>query len=287
MKHSSKKLLKNQALITGLKPLTPRPKIAHKGLFGHVLVIGGDYGMPGAVKLAATGALKLGAGLVTVITRPEHVTAVVSTQPELLCYGFAISQSELLSQLLAKASIIILGPGLGQSSWSESLFNTSIQHIKTHQTPCLIDADGLNLLAQTNWEPRPNCIFTPHPGEAARLLQSNTQNIQSNREASVQQLQEKLGGIVVLKGNESLVYTSNYPVYTCSGGNPAMASGGMGDLLSGIIAGLVTQGLSLFEATQQGVLLHAAAGDAALKKQGGPSVLASDLIPELKRLMPL
>ncbi|MDX2347044.1 MAG: NAD(P)H-hydrate dehydratase [Legionella sp.] len=279
MKSLFKKSSKNQGLITGLKP---RPKTAHKGLFGHVLVIGGDYGMPGAVKLAATGALKMGAGLVTVITRPEHIAAVVSTQPELLCYGLDISQLKLLMQLLSKATMIILGPGLGQSDWSKYLFDTTVTYIKTHQTPCLIDADGLNLLTQKNWEPKPNCIFTPHPGEAARLLQSSTQKIQSNREAAIKKLQQKLGGIVILKGAESLVYTKNKPIYMCNAGNPAMASGGMGDLLSGIIAGLVTQGLNLYEASKQGVLRHATAGDAALKKHGGPSVLASDLIPELR-----
>ncbi len=250
-----------------------------------MLVIGGDYGMPGAVKLAATGALKLGAGLVTVITRPEHLSSVTGTKPELLCYGLDISQLELFTHLLCKASMIVLGPGLGESSWSEFLFDTTIQHINTHQTPCLVDADGLNWLAEKSWTPQSHCIFTPHPGEAARLLQSSTQNIQSNREESIKKLQKKLGGVIVLKGAESLVYTSSQSIYQCNAGNPAMASGGMGDLLSGIVSGFVTQGLSLFDASQQGVLLHATAGDRALKKQGGPGLLASDLIPELKPLL--
>ena len=268
-------------MITGLKP---RPKAAHKGMFGHVLVLGGDYGMPGAVKLAAMGARKMGAGLVTVVTQPLHITAVVNTQPELLCYGLEKQHIDLLNTLLNKASMIILGPGLGQSTWSQWLFKTTIAHLYAHQTPCLIDADGLNWVAQTNWTPLANCIFTPHPGEAARLLKTTVETIEACREKSIKQLQKIYGGTVVLKGAHSLVYMPQKPLYICHQGNPAMATGGMGDLLSGIIAGLVTQGLVLDEAARQGVLLHAAAGDAALKKQGGPSVLASDLIPELKRL---
>ncbi|MCH9756001.1 MAG: NAD(P)H-hydrate dehydratase [Gammaproteobacteria bacterium] len=265
--------------------LKPRVKAAHKGMFGHVLVVGGDYGMPGAVRLASLGASQMGAGLVTVITRPEHVTAVVGHQPEILCYGLKLSEEVLFKKLLSQATMIILGPGLGQSTWSHFLFGITINHIKTHQTPCLIDADGLNWLAKSAWTPKASCIYTPHPGEAARLLQCKTDQIQAKRVDAIKALEDKLGGVVVLKGAESLAYTAGEPLSVCKAGNPAMASGGMGDLLSGIIAGLVTQGLSLWQATQMGVLLHAKAGDAALKAKGGPGLLASDLVPELKPLL--
>lgn len=267
--------------------LKERPKNSHKGLFGHVLVIGGDYGMPGAVRLAASGTLQMGAGLVTVITRPEHVTAVTATQPELLCYGLKLTDHELLQKPLSQASIIILGPGLGQSDWSEFLYDVTIQYAQANQVPCLVDADGLNLLAkhQSGFRASNHVIFTPHPGEAGRLLGKTTEDIQKNRTESIQALQKKLGGVVVLKGHESLVCTAKEPLYVCQAGNSAMASGGMGDLLSGIIAGLVTQGLSLWQATQMGVLLHAKAGEKTLKAKGGPSLLASDLLPELKPLL--
>ena len=265
--------------------LKPRPKTAHKGSFGHVIIIGGDYGMPGAVKLAALGAAEMGAGLVSVITHPEHVTAVVANQPELLCYGISTSQSKQLKALLSHASMIVLGPGLGQSTWSKFLFNTSIESITTHKIPCLIDADGLNWLAKAEFKKNNHYILTPHPGEAARLLGQTTETIQKNRADSIQAIQKKYGGVVVLKGHESLVCTAKEPLYICKSGNPAMASGGMGDLLSGIIAGLVTQGLTPWQATQMGVLLHAKAGDKALKTKGGPGLLASNLLPELKPLL--
>lgn len=266
--------------------LKARPKNAHKGLFGHILIMGGDYGMPGAVVLAASGAATMGAGLITVITHPEHVTAVVSQHPEILCYGFESTHKKQLKQQLLQATMIILGPGLGKSAWSQFLFNATIDHVKMHETPCLIDADGLNLLAKHNaWTPNAHCVFTPHPGEAARLLNCTTAEIQSDRKNTIKALQKKLGGIIVLKGAESLIYTAEEPLYVCEAGNPAMASGGMGDLLSGIVAGLITQGLSPWQASQMGVLLHATAGDEALQAKGGPGLLASDLIPELKPLL--
>ncbi|MDF1677320.1 MAG: NAD(P)H-hydrate dehydratase [Legionellaceae bacterium] len=267
------------------KWLKPRAKDAHKGSFGHVLVIGSDYGMPGAGILAAQSAARMGAGLVTVVTRPEHITAVVSRQPELLCYGLKKTETTLLNTALTKATVIVLGPGLGQSTWSEWLFDTTIQHIKTHKTPCLIDADGLNWLARKGGAPLPMCIFTPHPGEAARLLNTTTTNIQVDRKKAILSLYKKLHGTIVLKGHHSLLYTASEPMYVCDAGNPAMASGGMGDLLSGMIAGLITQDLTAWQATQMAVLLHAAAGDKAFQNIGGPGLLASDVLHELKPLI--
>lgn len=267
--------------------LKKRPKTSHKGLFGHVLILGGDYGMPGAVRLAASGALQMGAGLVTVITRPEHISSVTVNQPELLCYGLELTDFELLKEQLTKASIVVLGPGLGQSSWSKFLYDRTIQYVQTDQVPCLIDADGLNLIAQntSTFKAGNHFILTPHPGEAGRLLKKTIETIQKHRVESIQALQKKWGGVVVLKGYESLICTTKEPILVCKAGNPAMASGGMGDLLSGIIAGLVTQGLNLWQAVQMGVLLHATAGDKALEIKGGPSLLASDLLPELKPLL--
>ena len=264
--------------------LKPRAKDANKGSFGHVLVIGSDYGMPGAVRIAAEGALRVGAGLVTVITRPEHVTAVVSGRPELLCYGLTSPQDEAFKTCLAQATMLVLGPGLGQSSWSESFFDAVSEQTSA---PLLIDADGLNWLAkkQVAWKPRAKTIFTPHPGEAARLLNITIPEVQADRVEAIKALQARFGGVFVLKGADSLICTGGEAPRVCHAGNPGMASAGMGDLLSGLIAGLATQGLTPWQATQMGVLLHAEAGDIALKAQGGPCLLALDLLPTIHNLL--
>jgi len=262
--------------------LLPRPHDAHKGLFGHVLVIGGDHGMPGSVRLAAEGAMRVGAGLVTVATRPAHIMSTVIGCPELLCYGVESVLSEL-DGLLEKASVVVLGPGLGQSSWSHQLFDK----VLSCSLPLLIDADGLNCLARMDSQlvKRSNWILTPHPGEAARLLGITTEQVQSNRPQAVQLLQQRYDGVIILKGANSLIASKELPVMQCTAGNPGMASAGMGDLLSGMIGGLVAQGLSPWQATQAGVMLHATAGDRVALRQGERGLLASDLLGELSALM--
>lgn len=256
-------------------PLPTRPLNAHKGMFGHVVVIGGDFGMPGAVRIAAEGALRVGAGLVTVLTRKEHITSVVCGRPELLCYG--VDESFVFENVLKKATVIVLGPGLGTSDWSHFLFKKVIDL----PIPKIIDADGLNILAKSkNKHKLDNCILTPHPGEAGRLLGISTEEIQNSRLASLQNLQNQFGATIVLKGYETLV-GKDASIAKCLDGNPAMATGGMGDLLSGIIAGLVAQKVDSFTAAQYGVLLHGKAGDLAKEKRKTVSVLASDLLIEI------
>ena len=257
--------------------LKPRRIDAHKGLFGRVLVVGGDHGMPGAVRLAGEGALRVGAGLVTVLTRPAHISAVVGERPELLCYGTHFSL-KILKQLLANATIVILGSGLGQSIWSRRLFDKVFKS----DIPMVIDADGLNWLARTAHLPKsPSWILTPHLGEAARMLGTSNADIQKNRCAAVLALQERYGGVVVLKGAGTLIATAGKEPVQCLVGNPSMASPGMGDVLSGIIAGLLGQGLPPWEAAQAGVVLHASAADRAVAKQGSRGLLALDLLSEL------
>ncbi len=257
--------------------LKPRPVDAHKGLFGRVLVVGGDYGMPGAVRIAAEGALRVGVGLVTVLTRSAHIAAVVSERPELLCYGTDVSL-KIVSELLAHANFVVLGSGLGQSAWSQRLFDAVFES----DLPKVIDADGLNWLARRqNLSPSSNWILTPHPGEAARMLSKQVADIQNNRSAALLALQNRYGGVIVLKGAGTLLMGPDQKLVQCLAGNPAMASAGMGDVLSGLIAGLAGQGLSLWEAAQAGVVMHATAADRVVAKRGSRGLLALDLLPEL------
>ena len=257
--------------------LQPRPRTAHKGMFGHLLVVGGDHGMSGAARVAAEAGARVGAGLTSIATRQLHAAHLNLSRPEVMCH--AIESSETLEPLLNAATSLTLGPGLGQSSWSQTVFEKAIQANLT----MVVDADGLNLLSQS---PRTNnnWVLTPHPGEAARLLGVSTKQVQADRFAAVQQLQQKYGGVVVLKGAGTLVYDGKQPVWLSSLGNPGMASGGMGDALAGIIGGLAAQKLSLVDAAKVGVLLHAMAADKAAEQDGERGMLAMDLMPHLRHL---
>jgi NAD(P)H-hydrate epimerase len=195
--------------------------------------------------------------------------------PELMCHG--VIDSKQLRDLLEKASVIVLGTGLGQRDWGKVLFTTAINCNK----PIIVDADGLNFLAQfpqynSHW------IITPHVGEASRLLDSTTKIIQKNRFEAAQTLQRKYGGVVLLKGAGTLIATDNQ-ITISNTGNPGMASGGMGDVLAGVIASLVAQGMSLKNAAEQGAYAHGAAADKAVKQDGERGLLASDLLPHLRR----
>ncbi len=261
-----------------LKLLTPRPFDAHKGLFGHVLIVGGAPGMLGATILAAQAASYVGAGLVTVATHPSHAALVSCTHPHIMSFG--VRNSEELQPLLGKASIVAIGPGLGKDEWAHTLFAT----VLASKLPLLIDADGLNLLAEQPLQ-RDNWILTPHPGEAARLLKLDSKTIQQDRVASVTLLQNNYGGVAVLKGAGSLIKGVDTECIKCAAGNPGMAIGGMGDLLSGVIAGLVAQHLTLFDAAALGAHLHAHAGDLLAQAQGQRGMLPQDLLPVLRRLV--
>lgn len=266
--------------LASLLPLLPsRKRDAHKGDFGHTLIVGGDHGMAGAVRLAAEACARTGSGLTSVATRPEHINIVCSARPEIMCHG--IRDVKELDHLLHRATIIILGTGLGQSGWSQELFDYLI---KQSFQPKIVDADGLNLLAKQPRH-REDWILTPHVGEAARLLQSSPEQIQKNRYNAIKEIQKRYGGVVVLKGRGSLVTQKQNDPSICHAGNPGMASGGMGDVLSGVIGALAAQGLSLQEAAALGVSLHATAGDNAAKEYGERGLLALDLIPFIRALL--
>ncbi len=251
-----------------------RDRGAHKGRHGHVLIVGGDVGMAGAARMAAQAAARVGAGLVSIATHPHHAAFCAAVQPEIMCH--AVADGHDLRPLLQRASVVAVGPGLGSTAWGKGLFDTVLDS----GLPLVVDADALNLLAQDATR-RKNWVLTPHPGEAARLMKMSVAEIQSDRFAAVRALVARYDGVVVLKGAGSLIAGTAGPVAVCAAGNPGMATGGMGDLLTGVIAGLIAQGLSLLEAARLGVHLHARAGDAAAR-DGERGMLATDLLPELR-----
>lgn len=258
--------------------LGPRARGLHKGECGHVVVIGGAPGMNGAPRLSALGAARVGAGLVTIATHPEHAALLNQTQPEIMCH--AAQTNDELKAVLDQASLVVIGPGLGQSSWSKRMLKV----VLASKLPMVVDADALNLLSQQRAPKRDNWVLTPHPGEASRLLKIETSVIQADRFSAAQALRNKYHGTVVLKGAGSLIANEG-GLLLCSDGNPGMASGGMGDLLSGVIAGLAAQGLELAFAAALGTCLHAAAADLAAQALGERGLLATDLLPYLMQLM--
>ncbi len=251
-----------------------RSRVAHKGNFGHVVIIGSDIGMSGAVRLAAEAALRVGAGKVTVATRQAHASLINIGCPELMCHG--IETAEQLQPLLAIADVIVIGTGLGQSVWSQNLLNA----VKSFDKPMVVDADALNLIAKTPFRFK-NSIITPHPGEAARLLETSISEVQHDRFAAVQSLQLRFGGVCVLKGAGTLITSSKGSIGVCTVGNPGMSVSGSGDMLAGVIAGLLAQGFNNVTASRLGVCLHGRAGDKAAE-QGERGMLPSDLFAWLR-----
>ncbi|MGF1643593.1 MAG: NAD(P)H-hydrate dehydratase [Thiotrichales bacterium] len=256
--------------------LPPRPSVCHKGQFGHVLVVGGYPGTSGAVVLAAEATARVGAGLVSVATHPAHAMFIGIACPVVMPH--AVDDAVDLDALLRRADVVALGPGLGQTRWSRSLWQRALDSGK----PLVVDADALNLLVDCPIR-RDDWILTPHPGEAARLLGRSTAALQADRPAAVAELQRRYGGVVVLKGTNTLVSDGCRVTCTCAG-NPGMASGGMGDVLTGVIAGLRAQRLTANVAARAGVLAHAYAADlaAGVAPRG---LLASDLMPHLRTVV--
>lgn len=250
---------------------------AHKGQCGSVLVLGGDEGMPGAVRLAAESALRVGAGKVVVATRANHVGALWLC-PE--CLVYALEDMEQLGPLVEACDVVVVGPGMNESHWSEALWRALEGQMPK---PWVVDAGALRWLANY---PRRNeqWILTPHPGEAAALLDHQFK-IQDNRFAAIEQLQAIYGGTMVLKGYGTLIQSTDKECFICQAGNPGMASAGMGDVLTGTIAGLLAQGLSALSATQLAVYLHAKAADLLQAEHGPCGMLASDLLPIIRRLV--
>lgn len=257
--------------------LPRRRRSAHKGSHGRLLLVGGGPGMGGAIRLAAEAALRTGAGLVYVATHPSNVQTVMSGRPEIICRGLEIGA---LAAFAETADAVVLGPGLGRGDWSRAVW----AHFIDTDRPLVLDADGLNLLAEMPRE-RGQWLLTPHPGEAARLLGASVPEIEADRLGAAKRIAAERNAAVVLKGANSLVAMpgASPAVFVCTDGNPGMATAGMGDVLSGVLGGLLVQSRRIEQSARAGVLLHALAGDAAAQQGGERGLIASDLMPHLRR----
>ena len=274
--------------LPGLLPR--RARTAHKGHTGRVLCVGGDRGMGGAVTLCAEAAHRVGAGRVLVATRPEHAPVLLTRRPESM--PRAVDDGDALAPLLGAADVVALGPGLGQAVWGTALHEAVLDHAVPADPPqpVVFDADALHLLARryARRDPRalPGCVLTPHPGEAARLLSCTAAEIERDRMQAVHRLSARHACAVVLKGAGTLVAAPGRTPVLIDAGNPGMAGGGMGDALTGVIAGLLAQWPGDgFAAAAIGALLHAVAADRAAEQDGERGLLASDLFAPLRRLV--
>jgi NAD(P)H-hydrate epimerase len=261
-----------------LRALPPRRHAANKGDFGRVLLIGGGPGMPGAVRLAGEACLRSGAGLVTAATSPQNLPAIVAGRPELIVH--AVAAAEELAALLQNANVVAVGPGLGRSAWARAL----LQQALGAGRPLVLDADALNLLAEQRTRAPAGAVLTPHPGEAARLLGISTAAVQADRRAALDALTAAHpGAVVVLKGAGTLIglQRAEVPVPAiCERGNPGMAAAGMGDVLTGTIAGILAQCGDPWLAARAGVMAHALAGD-ELARDRERGILALELAETL------
>ena len=257
---------------------------SHKGDFGHVLVVAGNIGFGGAALLSSKAAIKIGAGLVSLATRSEHLQAALSFAPEVMTKPVDSGQS--LENYLDFPTVVCLGPGLGKDYWSEQMIYKSLENTYKNKTPILIDADGLNLLPEFSKKlPLPKkIVLTPHLGEAARLLNTSVEKVKKNKISAAKRISNKYNSVVVLKSHETLICKED-KIYICDKGNPGMATAGMGDVLSGMISGLIAQKLSLFEAACLGVDLHARAGDIYSEKNNQQSLLPTDIIDLFARVI--
>ncbi|WP_339404956.1 NAD(P)H-hydrate dehydratase [Pseudomonas helleri] len=262
---------------SALAHLPARASNAHKGQFGHVLLIGGDRGFGGSITLSAQAALRCGAGLVSLATRPEHVPAALTRLPEVMAVG--VQSANQLMGLLAQASVVVVGPGLGQAPWGRSLLSAVAQA----KMPQVWDADALNLLSNTDLALAQGSVLTPHPGEAARLLGISTQQVQADRPAAARALVKKYSVVCVLKGAGTLIAGLQGELAQCNHGHPAMATAGLGDVLAGVVGALLAQGMNAYETACLAVWLHARAGEQ--QGQLGRGLAASDLIPAIRQLL--
>lgn len=251
-----------------LPKLPARPQISHKGTFGKVLNIAGSSYMPGAAYLSSISALKVGAGYVELASYEKVLTSVSHIAPEII-----LAPINAIPELIQNCTVAAIGCGLSMSKKSEKLFDNCLKNLRKKNI--VIDADGLNILSGKEYYFDTNAILTPHPKEAARLLGCSSEDILSEIELSAKRISEKYNCITVLKTNKTIV-TDGINIYKNTSGCSALAKAGSGDVLCGMITGLVAQGMNLFDASALGVYLHGLAGELAAKDLSEYGVLASD-----------
>ena len=264
--------------------ISKRAANAHRGNFGHVLVVAGDRGFGGAGLLAAEAAARSGAGLVSLATRQEHVVAALNRCPSVMSHG--VVHGTELAPLLAAATVVVWGPGLGQSAWGQQM----LQQVLECNKPQVLDADALNLMADglvanKALAAADSCILTPHPGEAARLLGCTVAEVEIDRLSAARTLQSRYGCAILLKGAGTVIATMHGQVFVVSGSNPGLATGGMGDVLAGIAGGLLAQLTSSTQAVVTAAALHLAAADMATQQFGYMGLQPTDVIDALPRVL--
>jgi NAD(P)H-hydrate epimerase len=265
--------------IAHFKGLAPRPVHSHKGSYGRLLCVGGNAGMAGAIRLSAEAALRSGTGLVKVYAHSASQVQISAGRPEIMV------TSEGLEEALEWATCIVIGPGLGQNEWSKSTYDTVLSYCQSKPKPMVIDADALNIMANTaSFVTIPDCVFTPHSGEAARLLSVSVEEVENSRFIFARQCAERYHTTCVLKGAGTIIDNEENS-WVCRHGNPGMATAGMGDVLAGIIGSLMAQGVDTDLACQYGVSLHAKAGDLVAQEKGQRGLLASDLFDTVRLLI--
>ncbi|BDX04656.1 NAD(P)H-hydrate dehydratase [Planctobacterium marinum] len=264
-------------------PAFPGRKInSHKGMMGKLLCIGGNEQYGGAIRLTAEAALRTGTGLVKVFCHEASRQTVNNTRPEIMVE----TRTEQLQQTLGWSDAIVIGPGLGQDSWSIKVLEAALSHCLEQHKHLVIDADALNLIAehQRLVIPQNLAIITPHSGEAARLLKVTATEVESDRYKAATRLTQTFKTVSVLKGPGTLI-TSQGNTWVCENGNPGMATGGMGDVLSGVLGALLSKGISNRLSALYGVCLHSHAADIAAQENGEIGLLASDLFPYIRKLV--
>ena len=272
--------------------MPPRPPSSHKGSYGRVLVVAGSTGMTGAAALASEAALRAGAGLVTLAT-PKHLNPILEgllpevmtlPLPETDAGSLSVSATSTILEFAVKTkSILAIGPGLSQHPETVSFVHQLIRENREQRLDLrmVIDADGLNALSQVRETIsllNSDAVLTPHPGEMARLTSTSVPVLEKDRISTAQQFASKYGVTLVFKGAPTVTSTSNGNLWVNSTGNPGMATGGMGDVLTGIIAGLMAQGIPSESAAALGVYLHGLAGDIVAERFGRHGLIASDVL---------
>ena len=265
-----------------LRSVPKRAVYSHKGTYGKLLCIGGNKGMPGSIRLTTEAAMRCGAGLVKVFCHPDNVEMVANGRPELMLE----SAEEKLIEALHWCSSIVIGPGLGTNDWAIRILKITLDHALEKHKPIVLDADALNLYSRNRKLilPKHLAIITPHPAEAARILRSSVAEVENNRFGVALELSSQFDCVALLKGPGSLV-ASQGNLWVCKNGNPGMATAGMGDVLSGVLGALLSQGMGLRLTAVYGMCLHSYAADLASTELGERGLLASDLFPWLRKLI--